>query len=394
MIANRQIRLAGKIDALAFNPGGDRAVVVLDANRLLLVEVSDRDLTPREMRALPDDRPPWATEVSFKETRVTFLDEETILVVRQLEYETSDRSIKGDERRRMLLQAVDAGTGAIRGTFGAGEFTMLGVDPLPVSPRHVLIGRYTKTLALIDTKTWTEVGRLRELDDVYDPIGDQAYCPEEGLTENGLAYLPGPRLLYVLWGYAFGSALQTYRFEPEAPRFVSIDRSPEFDQEPYTLCAKADGSAVAVLFSDECLGQNVDLSASGAYQLPRRTRLGPLLILSGGESRRLDVLSDTERDFLCSKRFALDPEGREVLTGVLIAVDGPGVDYKPRMFYLDDRWILLNSPRGLLLGIDTESGRTEVLQDLLVPIRGLAFHPGRRKVLAGCDDKTLTLLTV
>jgi hypothetical protein len=391
MTAKNQIRLAGRIDSLAFSPGGNRAVVALDASRLMLLDVSDQDATPGETLAMPLDRPPWATDVSIKETRVAFLDDETIVVARRLEFEAPDRSIPGDDRRRTFLQAIDAGTGAARGGYEANEFVMLSVDPLPIGSRYVLLGRYSKTLALIDVQTWEEVGRLRELDENFDPIGDRAFCPEEQLTENGVVYVPGSGLLYVLWGYAFGSALQTYRFEPESRRFLSVDRSPEFDQEPYTLGVKPDGSEVAVLLSDECVGHNVHFSGREAILLPRWTRLGPLHILARDKTRRFDVLSDTERDFACTKRFVLDSEKREVFTGFSISVDGMGLKYQPRMFYLDDRRILLNSPRGLLLGIDTELGRTEVLQDLLFPIRGLAFHPGRRRILAGCDDKTLTL---
>lgn len=151
--------------------------------------------------------------------------------------------------------------------------------------------------------------------------------------------------------------------------------------------------AAAVLLSDECEDRKLDVSGAESYLLPRRSRLGPLHLLSGTETRQFDVLSDTERDFACSKRFTIDAERREVFTGFAIRVDGPSLEYQPRMFFLDDRRIFLNSPRGLLLGIDTESGRTDVLQDLLSPIRGLAFHPGKRMVLAGCDDRTLTLLT-
>src|SRR5262249_2441527 len=155
-----QIRLAGRIDSLAFSPGGNRAIVALDASRLMLLDVSDQDAAPGETLAMPLDRPPWATDVSIKETRVAFLDDETILVARRLEFETPDRSIPGDDHRRTILQAIDAGTGAARGGYEANEFVMLSVDPLPIGSRYVLLGRYSKTLALIDVQTWEEVGRL------------------------------------------------------------------------------------------------------------------------------------------------------------------------------------------------------------------------------------------
>lgn len=394
MIAHHQIRLAGKIDSLALAPGGDCAVVAQDKNRLLLVNVSEGQLAPGQAWELPADRPAWATALTIQETRVAFLDDATILVARRVEFVTEDRSISGDDRRRVLLQAVDAKTGAVRGGFDEHEFLMLGNDPLPVSPGLVLLARHMKTLALIDTSTWSEVGRLRELDEGYDPVGDRAFCPEEQLTENALAYQAGPGLLYVLWGYAFGSALQTYRFESGPRRFVSVDRSPEFDQEPYALAVNPDHSGAAVLLSDECHGRRLELPPGEPYLLPGRSRLGPLYLLSGSETRQFDVVSETERDFACSKRFTLDDERREVFRGFDIRVDGRSLNYQPRMLFLDERRLLLNSPRGLLLGIDIESGRTDVLHDLLSPVRGLAFHPGRRIVLAGCDDRTLTLLTI
>lgn len=198
MIAIQQIRLAGKIDSLAFSPCGDRAVVALDASRLLPLNVSERQLVPGEAWAPPVDRPAWSTSVAVREARVAFLEDATILVSRLVEFRTEDRSIPGEERDRVLLQAFDAETGAPRGGFGAHEFTTLCADPLPNSPGLALLARYSKPLALIDTVAWSEVGRLRELDEVYDPVGDRAFCPEEQLTQNALAYLPGPGLLSVL----------------------------------------------------------------------------------------------------------------------------------------------------------------------------------------------------
>ncbi len=78
MIANRQIRLAGRIDSLAFSPGGDRVVVALDASRLLMLDVTDRELIPGDTLLLPADRPDRATDVSLEETRVAFLNDATI----------------------------------------------------------------------------------------------------------------------------------------------------------------------------------------------------------------------------------------------------------------------------------------------------------------------------
>jgi hypothetical protein len=63
------------------------------------------------------------------------------------------------------------------------------------------------------------------------------------------------------------------------------------------------------------------------------------------------------------------------------------------MFYLDAGRILLTSPSGLLLGIDPEGGRTEVLYDCGSRIGGIAFHRERQILLIGDADRTLTLLS-
>jgi hypothetical protein len=191
MTANQRIRLAGRIDSLAFSPGGDRAAVAPDGTGLLMLDVSDRELSPGTTLTISTDRPAWAMEVSLKEARRAFLDDETILVARRIDDATSDRSIPGVARGRTLLKAVDARTGAPRRGFEADDFIMLCVDPLPILSRFVVLGRCSKTLALVDTATWEEVSRLCELDEDFDPIADEAHCPEEPLTEGRIGLWTG-----------------------------------------------------------------------------------------------------------------------------------------------------------------------------------------------------------
>ena len=61
-----------------------------------------------------------------------------------------------------------------------------------------------------------------------------------------------------------------------------------------------------------------------------------------------------------------------------------GVDnYEAKPFYLDDRTVVINTPGGALVGIDTRSGKVERLINGFSPIQDLSVHHQRRLLLVG-----------
>jgi hypothetical protein len=391
MIVSQQTALPGRIDSLALSPSGDRAVVAIGRDRLSTFDVSPGSLEARATFAMPPDRYQGrpGVRIYVLETRVAFLDEATILLARRLTRRAGDGSIPREQLSRISLLAVDAGTGRLRGEFDVEHAMSIGVDPLPIAPHHVLLSLIGKTLICIDTASWREVCRVRELNADLDPVGDSADVTEENLAPNGVAYEPRQGLIYVLWRYFNAAAFQTYRFEPERSRIVCVGRAPTITGAGYDaegLCVKPDGSSVAACFGfDDAL---IDLRGEQSEEPPRMARIGFLVLYSRNERRFIDIESEMSRDFLFSRHVTHDPDGREVFFGYRYGVGFS----QAKPCYLDDRNVLLSSPSGLMLGVDTEVGRTEVLHDCGCGILTLDLHRENRLLLVGCSDNSLRLL--
>jgi hypothetical protein len=61
-----------------------------------------------------------------------------------------------------------------------------------------------------------------------------------------------------------------------------------------------------------------------------------------------------------------------------------GVDnYAARPFYLDDHTVVIHTPGGVFLGVDTVSGKVESLMKEFSPIQDLSVHPQKRLLLVG-----------
>jgi hypothetical protein len=393
MIVTSEITLSSQIDSVAFSPCGDCAVVAFGRDHLAIFEVSRGSLEARSTFTLPPDRYQGlpGAQIAVSETRVSFLDERTILVARLVSRRAEDGSIPQEQLSRTTLLAVDASSGLPCGEFDVEDGMAIGVDPLPIAPHHVLLSLVAKTLICIDTSSWREVCRVRELDGVLDPVGDLAEDPEEKLTRNGVAYDRRQGLLYVLWRYFNAAALQTYTFEQKRSRFVCIDRAPTIHGEDAGydaegLCLKPDGSGAAACFGiDDAM---IDLRGSESQAVPRMARIGRLVLFSGADRRIIDVESETARDFLVNRHVTFEPDGREVFVGYRY---GTGFS-EARPVYLDDQTVLLSTPSGLMLGVDTDGDRTEVLHDRGSRILALDFQRENRLLLVGSADKTACLL--
>src|SRR5262249_15539253 len=158
--------------------------------------------------------------------------------------------------------------------------------------------------------------------DEHDPAVDI----EEEIANNGVAYDSHGGLVHVLWRYFNAGGVQSYRFEPQASRFVSVWRGPVVEGEDAwlqanSLCLRPDTSTVAAWFA---IADAVVAPDGGM------ARLGRLGLFSAGRARFLDVLTEMGRDLLVSPVGAHD----EVRVGVDF--------YEFRPIYLDARRLLLN----------------------------------------------------
>jgi hypothetical protein len=381
-----QVTLPGQIHASAISPGGEYAVAAVEGDRLVLLD--GEDLTPPGTLALPsgNDHLAPGTTVRPLETRIVFLDGQTLLVARSdYVFEPEGSEVLTSPTRTRLL-ALDSRTGDVRGEFQLVA-SVLRTDPVPIPPHHVLLSYNGLSLVCVDASSWREAGRVGEREEDHDP--DSAI--EEEIANNGVAYDPHGGLVHVLWRYFNAGVVQSYRFDPEASRFVNVRRGPvvEGDDagiEANGLCVRPDGSAVAAWFTiaDAMVGPD----EGGPLGSRRMARLGRLGLFSPEGTRFLDVRTEMARDLLVSPTVTHDDEGREVHLG-----DRVGVDFfEFRPVFLDGRRVLLNTPGGFLLGVDTEGGRTEVLGDFRSPILSLGFHRAKRLLLVCCEDRSAHLM--
>jgi hypothetical protein len=387
MNVSRQVTLPGQILSAAISPGGSLIVVAVEGGRLELFDGGS--LEPRGSLALPEggEGLPPGTTVEPNETRMAFLDEQTLLVARA-EYLREPEGSDGLESPfRTRLLAVDTRSGGLVGEFDV-DGSVLRVAPVPIPPHHVLLSHDGLALICIDTSSWREVCRVGVGEDADDH--DPAVDIEEEIAENGVAHDPHRGLVHVLWRYFNAGLVQSYRFDPDGPRFVAEKRYPVIEGEgagleAIGLCLLADGAGIAAWFAvfDE-LARTVD---EGLQVEPRMARLGRLGLLSGDEVRFIDVHSEMERDLLVDPVVRTDEEGGEVYLGDRVGVDF----YEARPIALDDGRVLLNTPGGSLLAVDTRTGRTEALHDFGSPIVSLELHRATRSLLVCCEDTSAYL---
>src|SRR5262249_16762293 len=209
-------------------------------------------------------------------------------------------------------------------------------------------------LVCVDASSWREGGRGGGGAEDHDPAVDIG----GGVANNGGAYDPQRGLRHVLWGFYNAGAHQSDRSEPPKKRFSGAYRAHAFEGqdaccEANGLCVRPGGLGIAAWFA-----VTDAVVAPGGAGEPRMSRLGRLALYSGHEVRFIEVKTEMARDLLVSPAQLHDSEGGEIPLGDRVGVDF----YEARPIYLDDSRILLNTPGGFLLGVDTEGGRSEVLR--------------------------------
>ena len=247
----------------------------------------------------------------------------------------------------------------------------------------------------------------REVED-GDVVEEDA-APEEQLAPNGLAYDPVDGMAHLLCR-AYGEAiLLRCRLDLSARAFVREARRafPEF-QDRVGLCLTPGGGLT--LYSrwrtrwwiwragrspwNEETRRALLARPRAASSPPQTAPLGFLGLFAddpNAEPRRVDFASDFARDFSSEPYFTDDDAGRPVQVGYRYSAGDVRLtlahgDFLTKPIYIDDRRVVLGTPSGFLLCVDTATGRSEVVHDFHARINSLQFHPAKRLLLAGCED--------
>ena len=305
---------------------------------------------------------PLGAKVRFEHTKLAFLNDETLLVAREVEQIGGGRSPPPSEDVNISLAAVDIESGKVVSEFMDSADGPILAAPVLVPPQYVLFPA-ARTAICLDTTSFREVFRLRTFDEAEAVIGEKRVSSEEHICHNAVAYDSQARILYVLWREYGASFLQTYRLHPEKGNFERLQRRPLFKGElegleANSLCLRPDGKEVAVWGTD--LDGLIDCPSEKGVKVPEPVRFGRLGILSKKNKRFLDVHLKIH--------YGVDEFGA-----------------KP--FYLDDRTVVINTPGGVLLGVDTISGKSELLMEEWSQIQDLSVHHQKRLLLVGTKGK-------
>jgi hypothetical protein len=390
------------MNSVALSPGGGLAAVCFHDRELYVYRIIEPSQASKPRGGARDaagsleeyrflrlaqgryNRPPEA-EVHFSHTKLAFLDDETLLVAREIEQVGGGSQRTPEEPANISLAAVRVGTGEVVREFTATDYGPLLAAPLLIPPKYVLFPA-GETAICLDATSFREVFRL-------DYGGGQ-------LGHNAMAYDSATGRLYALAGEFESSSLHTYLLRPDRGTVEELEKRP-LELKGFlgnSLCLRPDGKEVAVWFTTM---QNV---------VRRRTKkscmysgetglLGRLGLFSEDGDRYLDVESRFERygwrtrDFKISSVFGYGPDGAAAVTQIGI---GYSVDehYASKPFYLDDHTVVTNTPGGDLIGVDTVSGKSKELADANSPIADLSVHTKKRLLLVGTRGSGPVPITV
>jgi hypothetical protein len=392
------------LNSVALSANGDLAAVAFHDSELYVYRIieSPESIDPSEIvnpevgvegGSLEECRflrlsPPWyrapsGGEIEFGCTKLAFLDEETLLVAREINYVGGGSAVPPEEQPNVSLTAVNVERGEVVAEFSDAAFGPILAAPLLLPPNYVLFPA-SHTAICLDATSDREVFRI-------DGAGEQQICA------NAIAYDPGAGILYVLWGEYESSWLQSYGLHPNKGTFEPLERLSVLEGfEGNSLCLRPDGREVAVWAT--ALEQSIDFRKEG--RKPKMACLGRLglfpqdgLALETG-ARFLDVESQLSTDpgakcdFTMVPAFGDGPVGKATQIGIFFQAEA----YRSKPFYLNDHTVVINTPRGDLLGVDTVRGTSESLMTEFSPIRDLSVNQRERLLLKGTEAGSFDLL--
>jgi hypothetical protein len=406
LIYNRILTHFSGLNSVALNATGDLAVACFNDRELHIYRIIEgpRKIDPSQIAnprigALEEESSleeyrfhrlsmgrygrPSDARVRFSDTRLAFLRDDILLVARAIEQLGGGNSTALENRANISLAAVEIETGEVVAEFTDPEYGPLVAGPLLVPPKYVLFPA-GNTAICVDGTTFREVFRLRTFDSEGAIIGEEESSGGEQISYNAVAYDSSTSTLYVLWREWVHTFLQTYRLHPEKGSFERLQRRAVLeDLEGCSMCLRSDGKEVAVWATT--MDQTIDCRTEQGLKIPESTRLGRLGVFSRQGDRFFDVHSTIELhpwrrcDFLISSAHSYDRDGGATEIGIRLGVD----NYAARPFYLDDHTVVINTPGGALMGVDTVSGKVERLVEEFSPIQDLSVHPQKRLLLVG-----------
>jgi hypothetical protein len=396
LIYNRILTHFSGLNSVALNASGDLAAACFNDRELLVCRIIEgpRKIDPSEIvnpklggleeggsleeyrfiRLPPPSRHnrPLGAKVYFEHTKLAFLNDEILLVAREIEQVGGGRSPPPSEEVNISLAAVKIETGDVVAEFTDSSYGPLYAAPLLIPPKYGLFPA-GHTAICLDTTSFREVFRLRTFDENEAVIGEKGVPSEEHICHNAVAYDPPTGILYVLWREYGASFLQTYRLHPEEGSFERLQRRSVYKGElegveANSLCLRPDGKEVAVWGTD--LDGLIDCPSEKGMKVPEPVRFG-----------RLGMFSKKAKRFL------------DVHLKIHYGVD----EYGAKPFYLDDHTVVINTPGGVLVGVDTISGKSDPLMEEWCQIEDLSVHHEKRLLLVATKGKAgypggLTLL--
>ena len=411
----QEISYSRSISSLAFSADGQTLAVAVGMSvpyilrppdapldpQILLYHQSEGQLHQYDTISLRSDA---GSQARWEDGKVAFLDERTLLAAAKVKRTATDQDV--------VLLALDLPTGRERGRWTyPGFFERILSDLVPVPPRHALVS-LRSTVLCVDVAAFQEVCSAREVED--GDVVEEGAVPEEYITPNGFVYDPAERTAHLLCGAYAEAILLRCRLDLSARAFVRESRHafPEF-QDRVGLCltpgggltlsfqmadALVDREGKPIIWSEETRRELLARPRSESPPPPRTAPLGFLSLLpedASAEPRRADFSSDFARDFSSEPLNVTDDAGQSAHVGYrytsgdvrLTLAHG---DFLTKPVYIDDHRVVLGTPSGFLLRMDTANGQSEAVHDFHSRINTLQFHPETRLLLVGCENGTLT----
>jgi hypothetical protein len=231
-----QVQFSGSVKSVSIGPSGQEIVIAVDnaerppehlaelpsAQTLHGYDLGNGRLRPTRKAALrPALKWPGKSdevEFKFRETRLLFRDDRTVLVAR-LTGPSFDERHGFSENLELLSIDWESGEELGRYVRSRAGCIISGLALAP--PDHVLLGAQ-KTVICVEAASLREVCLVRPIDD-HGELTEPGVADED-LAPEGFAYQVDQGLLHLLYGRFNEAALVSYRFDALHQAFVPVSR--------------------------------------------------------------------------------------------------------------------------------------------------------------------------